>query len=78
MKRILITVGVLMTMSFTNKLWNYDLVTALDNLEDCKEWMRQDIENNRIEPKLGELYIENFNETINHLKNINRVSNKNN
>jgi len=78
MKKILITVGVLMTMSFTNKLWNYDLVTALDNLEDCKEWMRQDIENNRIEPKLGELYIENFNETINHLKNINRVNNKNN
>ena len=78
MKKILITVGVLMTMSFTNKLWNYDLVTALDNLEDCKEWMRQDIENNRIEPKLGELYIENFNETINHLKNINRINNKNN
>ena len=78
MKRILITVGVLMTMSFTNKLWNYDLVTALDNLEDCKEWMQQDIENNRIEPKIGELYIENFNETINHLRNINRINNKNN
>ena len=78
MKRILITVGVLMTMSFTNKPWNYDLVTALDNLEDCKEWMQQDIENNRIEPKIGELYIENFNKTINHLRNINRINNKNN
>ena len=78
MKKILITIGVLMTMSFTNKLWNYDLITALDNLEDCKEWMRQDIENNRIEPKIGELYIENFNEIIHHLRNVDRVNNKNN
>jgi hypothetical protein len=73
MKKILITVSVLMTMSFTNKLWNYDLVTALDKLEDCKEWMKQDIENGRIEPKIGELYIENFNETIHHLRNVDRV-----
>ena len=78
MKKILITVGVIMTMSFTNKLWNYDLITALDNLEDCREWMQQDIENGRIESKLGELYIENFNETINHLRNIDRINNKNN
>jgi|TARA_R100000093_G_C1918313_1_gene64956 hypothetical protein len=78
MKRILITVGVIMTMSFTNKLWNYDLVTALDNLEDCREWMQQDIENGRIESKIGELYIENFNEIIHHLRNVDRVNNKNN
>ena len=78
MKRILITVGVIMTMSFTNKLWNYDLVTALDNLEDCKEWMQQDIKNGRIEPKLGELYIESFTETINHIKNVGRINTKNN
>ena len=78
MKKILISVSVLMTMSFTNKLWNYDLISALDKMEDCREWMKQDIENGRIESKLGELYINSFNETINHIKNVDRVNNKNN
>ena len=73
MKKILITVSVLMTMSFTNKLWNYDLVAALDKIEDCREWMMQDVKSGRIESKLGELYIESFTETINHIKNVDRV-----
>jgi len=73
MKKILITIGVLMTMSFTNKLWNYDLAEAMDDLEDYKEWMEQDIESGRIDEKIGKLYLHNFEETSRHLRNIDRV-----
>ena len=73
MKKILISIGVLMTMSFTlNKVTNYELESAKDDLYDYIEWMQQDIEYGKIDPEIGELYIENFENTIKRLNNVER------
>ena len=74
MKKILITIGVIMTMSFTNNSWNYDLAEAIGDIEDYKEWMEQDIESGRIDEEIGKLYLYNFEETIRHLKNVDRIN----
>ena len=69
MKKILITIGVLMTMSFGNqKITNYELESAKDDLYDYIEWMQQDIESGKIDPEIGELYIEYFESNLKKLK----------
>tara|TARA_R110002020_G_scaffold444751_1_gene656380 strand:+ start:566 stop:811 length:246 start_codon:yes stop_codon:yes gene_type:complete len=73
MKKILISIGVLMTMSFTlNKVTNYELESAKDDLYDYIEWMQQDIESGKIDPEIGELYIENFESTLKKLNSVER------
>ena len=73
MKKILITIGVLMTMSFGNqKITNYELESAKDDLYDYIEWMQQDIESGKIDPEIGELYIENFESTLKKLNSVER------
>ena len=43
MKKILISIGVLMTMSFTlNKATNYELYEAMSDVEDYIEWLEED------------------------------------
>ena len=74
MKKLTIAIGVLMIMSFTNNLWNYDLSEAITDLEDYKEWMQTDIESGRIDEEIGVLYFNNFEETIRHLKNVDRIN----
>ena len=75
MKRIIIAIGVLMTMSFTtstvtNIMYNRNLYEAIVGLEDNINWMSEDIRSGRIDQEIGELYVESFNETLDHLHDL--------
>ena len=63
MKKITITIGSLLMMSFhTHCIYKqYQLSEALGTIQDMKEWMQDDINNDRIITDLGEFYIERFN-----------------
>ena len=65
MKKIMIAVGALGVMSFTtNQLMNtYQLSEAINNVQDMKEWMRQDQQNGVIDSVYAEYYLQNLNET---------------
>ena len=39
-------------------------------LEDLSEWMKQDIENGTVDPRLGEIYIGHFNTLIKQVKEL--------
>ena len=68
MKKLLISVSALALMSFTaNKVYNRHLGEAVTNIQDMKEWMMQDIEHGRIDPELGQYYIEYLDATEDHL-----------
>jgi len=68
MKKLLIAASTLAMMSFTvNKVYNRHLGEAVTNIQDMKEWMMQDIESGRIDPELGENYIEWLEVTEDHL-----------
>ena len=68
MKKLLISVSALALMSFTaNKVIDYKLSESINNIQDMKEWMMQDIEQGRIDPELGEYYIQYLDETEDHL-----------
>ncbi len=55
----MIAVGALGVMSFTtNQLMNtYQISEAINNVQDMKEWMIQDIESGNIKVELGEHYM---------------------
>jgi hypothetical protein len=65
MKKILIGVGVLGTLSFTtNQLMNtFLLAEAVNNVQDMKEWMVQDQYNEVIDSVYAEYYIKKLDET---------------
>ena len=64
MKKILISIGVLLTMSFTTStITNYQLAVALDNIGELQEWMKEDIDNGNIKPRTGIWYLEKLEET---------------
>lgn len=68
MKKLLIAASTLAMMSFTvNKVYNRHLGEAVNNIQDMKEWMMQDIESGKIDPELGENYIEWLEVTEDHL-----------
>ena len=68
MKKLLIAASTLAMMSFTvNKVYNRHLGEAVTNIQDMKEWMMQDIESGRIDPELGENYIDWLEVTEDHL-----------
>tara|TARA_Y100000004_G_scaffold146196_1_gene167011 strand:+ start:256 stop:489 length:234 start_codon:yes stop_codon:yes gene_type:complete len=68
MKKLLIAASTLAMMSFTvNKVYNRHLGEAVTNIQDMKEWMMQDIESGKIDPELGENYIEWLEVTEDHL-----------
>ena len=68
MKKLLIAASTLAMMSFTaSKVYNYHLGEAVTNVQDMKEWMMQDIEHGRIDPELGQYYIDYLDETEDHL-----------
>ena len=50
----------------------YELESAKDDLYDYIEWMQQDIESGKIDPEIGELYIENFESTLKKLNSVER------
>lgn len=39
-------------------------------LEDMSEWMRQDVDNNTIDPRLAEIYIGHFDTLIKQVKEL--------
>ncbi len=65
MKKILIAVGALGVMSFTtNQLMNTFLLSeAVNNVQDMREWMKEDQKQGIIEFDYAEYYIERLNET---------------
>ena len=65
MKKILISVGVLGVMSFTsNQLMNTFLLSeAVNNVQDLREWIEEDIHCGRLDQNVGSDYLEVLNET---------------
>jgi len=65
MKKILITIGALGIMSFTTNqiLHTYQLSEAINNVQDMKEWMKEDINSGIIPKEYGDTYVEWLNET---------------
>ena len=65
MKKLIISVGALGVMSFTgNQLMNtYHLASAIDTVQDMKEYMKEDINQGVIEEIYGEYYVEMLQET---------------
>ena len=65
MKKILIPVGLLMTMSFScyKTYQNHQLSLALENVEEMQEWILEDIKNGVIPEAYGEYYSEKLYET---------------
>ena len=55
-------------MSFTaNKVIDYKLGESINNIQDMKEWMMQDLESGRIDPELAEHYMYWLEQTEKHL-----------
>ena len=74
MKKILISIGVLMTMSFNtpeNKT-NWELYEAISDVEDYIEWLQEDLYQGNISQEEYEVMLENYNQTLQHLKNVER------
>ena len=69
MKKLIIGITTLGTMSFTSNQLYYStqLVYAINNVEDMKTWIIEDINNGRIEEETAENYFETLDETINLL-----------
>ena len=65
MKKIIISIAALGAMSFTSNQLYYStqLVYAMMNIEDMKEWIIQDVENNKIDSVYAEFYFETLDET---------------
>ena len=58
MKKIILSISALALMSFTvNKVIDRRLSESINNVQDMKEWMLQDIESGNIKPELGEHYM---------------------
>ena len=58
MKKLLISVSALALMSFTaNKVIDYKLSESINNVQDMKEWMMQDIELGKVDPEVGKHYM---------------------
>jgi len=65
MKKLIIGIAALGARSFTSNQLYYStqLVYAMNNIEDMKEWIIQDIENNKIDSVNAEFYFETLDET---------------
>ena len=57
-----------MAKDISNK--NYVKSEIIITLEDLSEWMRQDVDNNTIDPRLAEIYIGHFNTLIKQVKEL--------
>ena len=79
MKKIILSITTLSLLSFTsNQIYKqYKLGEAITHVQDMKEWMLQDLESGKIDPELGENYIEWLEVTESHLvefANANRIT----
>ena len=69
MKEIIITIGVLVAMAH-NQTEKIELMTTIDNIQDMKEWMIEDMNNGVISPEYAEYYIQYLEESEQILINI--------
>ena len=60
MKKLFLSITTLSLMSFSSVTiyQNYLISESINNIQDMKEWMKQDIESGNIKPEIGENYIE--------------------
>ena len=74
MKKILISVGILMTMSFGNpeNKTNWELYEAISDIEDYIEWLEEDLFQGKITQESYEIMKENYEHTLKHLHNVER------
>ena len=74
MKKILISIGVLMTMSFNtpeNKT-NWELYQAVTDVEDYIEWLNEDLCQGKITNEYHDRMLENYQQTLQHLLQVDR------
>mgnify|MGYP003974422015 CR=1 FL=1 len=57
-----------MSKTISNK--NFIKSEIIITLEDMSEWMRQDVDNETIDPRLAEIYIGHFNTLIKQVKEL--------
>ena len=69
MKKLFLSISALSLMSFTSVTiyQNYLISESINNIQDMKEWMQQDILSGNIDVELGENYIEVLNQTEDYL-----------
>jgi len=60
MKKLFLSISALSLMSFSSVTiyQNYLISESINNIQDMKEWMKQDIESGNIKPELGKHYVE--------------------
>jgi len=60
MKKLFLSISALSLMSFSSVTiyQNYLISESINNIQDMKEWMKQDIESGNIKPELGKNYVE--------------------
>jgi len=60
MKKLFLSIATLSLMSFSSVTiyQNYLISESINNIQDMKEWMKQDIESGNIKSEIGENYIE--------------------
>ena len=65
MKKLIIGITTLGAMSFTSNQLYYStqLVYAMNNIEDLKEWIGEDVNNGRMSEEIAESYWETLDET---------------
>jgi hypothetical protein len=71
MKKILMIGLLLLLSSFvppTTTPTQFNINETINTLEDMKEWLQWDIEQEKIESNIGKLYIINIDNCINRLK----------
>jgi len=68
MNKIMITIGLLSGLNYQTDGTRVDytekikLAESINNIQDMKEWMQEDVNNDNIITDLGEFYIENLSE----------------
>ena len=65
MKKILISIGTLGVMSFTTNqvIDTWLLSEAINNIQDMKEWMKEDVSNGKINESVASDYLDVLDET---------------
>lgn len=78
MKKILITTLGLAVMSFTTKqvMNTYLLSEAINDVQDVREWIKEDVHNGRIDQNVAVDYIEVLDQTEDRLIKYSRTINK--
>jgi len=72
MKKIIISLGLLMTMSFTTKenQNSWELYEAISDVEDYIEWLNEDLVSGNITEEYHKVMLDNYKQTLRHLKNV--------